>query len=450
MNIRRNIFTVGAYFLSFTSLLAHDNVSAAPGDLDKTFSKDGKELTDFSGITGFDGATSVVVQNDGELVVGGFSLGARDHDFALARYKKDGTLDGSFGNQGKVITDISPGQGSADFDQIYVLALQKDGKIIAAGVSKRSLDDKDFALARYNRNGTLDKSFGGDGIVTTNFCKDCRDQINAIAIQKDGKILAVGASPALPLQGLNDFAIARYNKDGTLDKKFSGDGKLLHNFGGFEEARGVAVQKDGKIVVGGSGTPTGQRPDFIVARYKSNGLPDKTFGKTGKVITDLGAGEQLFGLALQPDGKIVVTGETTDGITFFFAVARYKPSGALDKSFDKDGVLAANLFPSFADRPRAIALQPDGKILVAGQGASSRPGATADFALVRFNTNGKLDKAFSGDGKLLTNFTAPPFFTSGSDSAHAIALQADGKIVVAGNSSANGGNDDFAVARYRK
>jgi uncharacterized delta-60 repeat protein len=375
------------------------------GSLDPSFSGDGRQTTDFGGDT--EGAMGVAIQSDGKIVAVGFSF--PDVDFALARYNPNGTLDSSFSGDGRQMTDFG------DLAEAAGVAIQGDGKIIAVG-SAGAGNDRDFALARYNPNGTLDPSFSGDGRQRTDFGLGA----NGVTLQSDGKIVAVG-----PATG-GAFALARYNPNGSLDPSFSGDGKQTTRFGGADQANGVALQSDGKIIaVGGSGVT---RPsDFGLTRYNPDGSLDTSFSGDGRQTTPFGPfDDQAFGVALQGDGKIVAVGEAGGD----FGFARHNPDGSLDASFSGDGRQTTD-FGGF-DRATGVAVQGDGKIVAAGFAAGD------DFALARYNPNGSLDTSFSGDGKQTTDF-------GGVDFAAAVALQGDGKIVAVGQGTAGG---DFALARY--
>jgi len=371
------------------------------GDLDFTFGDDGKVITDFGGSSS---GRAVAVQKDGKIVVAGNSSG----DFAVARYNRDGSLDVNFGTGGTVTTDFG-----GDDDSGNAVAIQQDGKIVVAG-SAGSEENSNFAVARYNRDGSLDVNFGTGGTVTTDFGGDL-DFGSAVTLQKDGKIVVAGSSD-------NDFAVARYNTDGSVDMSFGTGGKVTTDFGGDDNGTGVAIQKDGKIVVSG-----GSDNDFAVARYNTDGSLDATFGTGGLVITDFGG--SVFGRAvvLQKDGKIVVAGNS-DGD---FAVARYNADGSLDTAFGTEGLVTTDFGGD--DQGTGVAIQKDGKIVVAGF-------TDNDFAIARYNTDGSLDITFNPTGSLpgtvITDF-------GGNDQGAGVAIQKDGKIVVSG-----GSDNDFAVARY--
>ena len=394
------------------------------GKLDSTFDNDGK-LTTTNGSSD-DDIKAVVIQPDGKIVVAGSSRTGGNMDFGLARFNTDGSLDVTFDGDGKLTTDV----GSTE-DYINAMAIQDDGKIIVAGYTKSGYYD--FALARYNSDGSLDITFDADGIVTTTFIDGSPDFIAAMALQSNGKIFVAGSSF---IGNNDDFALARYNINGSLDETFHGDGKRTIGVGGLNDVIGtMAIQTDSKIVVAGiSG------PDFALARYNSNGTLDASFDGDGKLTTSIGSSNDVINaMAIQPDGKIVVAGYTQDGSNSYkFALARYNTNGSLDITFDGDGKLTT-AFGGWADIANSLVLMPDGKIVAAGYGNSS---GSWDFTLARYNTDGSLDVTFDGDGKLTTSVGL-------SDAINAMAVQPDGKIVVAGSSfNYDVRRDKFALARY--
>ncbi|MCY4440164.1 MAG: Ig-like domain-containing protein, partial [Deltaproteobacteria bacterium] len=412
--------------------------------LDPTFSDDGKATGDFAGNK--DEARAMVIQPDGKIVAAGFANDGSDNDFALARYNTDGTLDTTFSADGKVTTDFA-----GNDDEANAVAIQSDGKIVAAGFANDGSDDN-FALARYNADGSLDTTFSSDGKVTTDFGGN-DDEVRAVAIQPDGKIVAAGFAND---GSDNNFALARYNTNGSLDTTFSSDGKLTTDFDGKDdEAYAVAIQPDGRIVAAGYATNTNQtttntsddHKDFALTRYNSDGSLDesfsnhtKDFGRNhGKVTSLINTNDQvIYAVAIQPDGKIVVAGRSWSGINNDFAVERYRPDGGRDISFGtpvgniKRGRVTTD-FSGTGDYAHTIALQSDGKIVVAGRSWSN---GNHNFALVRYTTQGDLDSTFGGGGKVVTDINS-------DDLAHAVALQSDRKIVAAGYSSNN-----FALTRY--
>jgi uncharacterized delta-60 repeat protein len=282
------------------------------GTVDTSFGTGGKVTTDFGGAV-----LGVALQPDGKIVAAGFASG-----FALIRYNGDGTLDATFGTGGKVTTpDFGHG-----FTAAQAVALQQDGKIVAAGTAGNGVGGIDFALVRYEHSGSLDPTFGTGGKVTTNFGGgSAADSVFALALQPDSKVVAAGVDSRNPSVA-EQFALARYNANGTLDPTFGSGGRVLTSFGPFGTARAVAVQRDGKIVAAGRGgdvsPPTGI--DFVVARYNRDGTPDPSFGIAGKVSTDYaGANDEAQAMAVQPDGNLLVAGTAVAGSSFHFAVARY-------------------------------------------------------------------------------------------------------------------------------
>ncbi|HYV91310.1 MAG TPA: T9SS type A sorting domain-containing protein [Chitinophagales bacterium] len=322
--------------------------------------------------------------------------------------------------------------GMAD-DSSSAVAIQPDGKIIVAGSSWNGLNS-DFALARYNADGTLDNGFGTDGKVTTPI-GEADDYAHAVVIQSDGKIVVAGTSYNAADA---DFGVARYNSDGTLDNSFSTDGKLTTSIGAHEEAYSVAIQPDEKIVVVGFSLFNGFCY-FALVRYNSNGKLDKSFIRDGSMASAVGGPySPAFSVAIQSDGKIVVAGFSLwKAPKKDFALARYEPDGAFDNTFGDEGQLTTTIDLGIACAV-SIAIQSNGKIVVAGY---SYNGSNFDFALARYISNGTLDNGFSTDGKLTTAIG------SGDDKGYSVAIQPDGKIVVAG-SSYNGSNNDFALVRY--
>ena len=395
------------------------------GDLDLSFDTDGKLTTPIG--AGNDDARAVAIQADGRIVVAGRSFNGSNYDFGLARYNTDGSLDTSLDADGKVTTPIGTGT-----DDAYAVAIQSDGKIVVAGRASIS-GQYDFALVRYNIDGSLDTTFSGDGKQTSDFVGD-HDEVYAIAIQADGKIVVAGRSR----NGNYDFALARYNSDGTLDTSFDGDGKVTTAFGTrTDRIYAMAFQSDGKIVAAGY-YDNGSNFDFALARYNTDGSLDTSFDTDGKLTTSIGSrDDEVRGIGIQSDGKVVAGGfYDLGGGNWDFALARYNTNGSLDTSFDTDGKVTTS-FSTGIDEAHALAIQYNGKIVLAGFAANS----TNDFAVARYNTNGSLDTTFDSDGKLTTAVG------TSTDEAYAMALQSNRKIVVVGRATV-GAAYDFAVSRY--
>jgi uncharacterized delta-60 repeat protein len=340
---------------------------AADGTLDDTFSGNGIALTNFT--PGFDGCYDLALQTDGKLVAVGeaASIGR----FALARYKVDGTLDPSFGDDGKVTTDFTSGS-----DFAFGVAIQTDGKIVATG--RAGGHGGRVAVARYNTDGTLDTSFSGDGKATTDFTAG-DDRADGVAIQGDGGIVVAGTAGYF---GDNArVALVRYTTTGTPDPTFGGGGKVTTNMtAGFDSAFALGVQSaDQRIVVAGQ-----TRRNVAVLRYNGDGTLDSTFGGDGKVTTSFTTGlDYADDLALEPGGKVVVAGSADYYGASRFALARYDTDGTLDTTFAGDGKVTTNFTPGW-DGAFDVEIQAsDGNIVAAG-GAGNRG---AKFALARYLVN---------------------------------------------------------------
>jgi uncharacterized delta-60 repeat protein len=381
---------------------------AAVGDLDRTFGGDGKVVTDFGAD---DYPFDVAVQRDGKIVVVGVSYLDVGSAFWIARYTGAGALDTSFGSGGVIRPDFgASGSGNA-------VIIQADGKIVVAGQAGILPNaTSDFALARYNPNGSLDASFDGDGRVFTDF--GFGDVVNALTIQRDGKIIAAGIAKSSSSRDANEFGVARYNPDGSLDASFGGDGRVLTAFTPLtDSAADAVVQPDGKIVVGGIANFSWEpphHPDYALARYNADGSLDAGFDGDGKVTT---TGTYTEDVALQADGKILLAGGQ---------VLRYRRDGSLDSSFGANGKLPDTGIS-------ALLVQPDAKIIAVGN-------ARGDFSIARLHPSGQVDDSF---GVGLTDF-GPGM----DDFASAATLQPDRKIVVAGSSSVRGERANLALARY--
>jgi uncharacterized delta-60 repeat protein len=405
----------------------------ADGSLDSSFGNGGSVLTSIGPY--YQEATSVAIQSDGKIVVAGWIYdNSNDVDFAVVRYNPDGSLDNSFDGDGKVITFFSNGGGRAQS-----VAVQSNGKIVVAGYASIGASGNLFAVVRYDANGSLDPTFDGDGIATTDVLPGSYDEGYSVTIQADGKLDVAGrARTTDDSTGNFDFAVVRYNADGTLDNTFDGDGKATTAIGPRDDyARSITIQPDGKIVAAGSvGNASFDNFDFALVRYNTNGSLDTSFDGDGKVTTSIGP-SQDNGLAvlIQTDEKIVVSGSSFDGTTVNFAVVRYNPNGALDPFFDLDGKVTTSLGQGF-NEARAAAIQPNGRIIAAGVRNNV---AEYDYGIVRYNVDGSLDPSFGSGGTVVTDFG---FFEG--NSLNSTAIQPDGKIVAVGDAALNG----FAVVRY--
>ncbi|MEM7314167.1 MAG: LamG-like jellyroll fold domain-containing protein, partial [Planctomycetota bacterium] len=406
---------------------ATDSVAITVTDVNDapTFeSGDGIETTAFG--VGDDSGSETVVLPNGEILVVGSSNNGSDDDFAIARYNSDGSLDTSFGGgNGFVVTTISGGD-----DYASSVAVQQDGKILLSGTNDAT---NDFVVVRYDADGTLDTSFGTAGIVTTDISGGF-DNGYDLLVQQDGKVVVLGTHDS----GDSEATLIRYNSDGSLDASF-GTGGIVTTSYGTDDAYTLAatLQADGKILITGfAGGATND--DVLLARYNTDGTLDTTFGSgSGFVLTAVGtASDYGYAVATQDDGKIVVAGPSFGGSDSGFTILRYNADGTLDTSFSGGDGIATTTLSSGYDIPNTIVVQSDGKLVVSG---STENGSDEDVAVVRYNSDGTLDTSF-GTGGIVTIDVA-----SGNDYGY-LALQEDGKLVLAGSSD-HGANEDVLVIR---
>lgn len=414
------------------------------GTLDNTFGTGGKVTVPIGTVN--QKGNAVAIQADGKIVVAGSAGNGLNSDFAIIRLNSNGTLDNAFDSDGKVMTNFAGWDANNSNDYATSVAIQSDGKIVVAGYgmylgSNGFSTVDEFSLARYNSDGSLDSSFNGNGKVHTRFGNTIAGYSNAILIQPDGKILVSGY---IQQSNTKNFAMIRYLSDGSLDTTFDGDGIVLTAVGTpnsglsvVDESHCMAIQSDGKIVLGGFAT-NGTKADFALVRYLTDGSLDPTFDGDGKQMIGIGsAGDIINGIAVQTDGKIVAVGSTDISTWKNFAIARFHSDGSLDTTFDGDGkqILYFNSSPENTCYANAVQVQNDGKIIVAG---SDYYWGGYDFALARLNSDGSKDTSFNFSGLTSTSFGT-------FDYARAMAVQTDGKIVLAGSKSFD---SEFAVARY--
>jgi len=328
---------------------------------------------------------AVAIQSDGKIIAAGSTLisdfkGYYDvWVFALTRYKTDGSLDASFGTGGRVVTWGFGVEGGP-----RALAIQSDGKIVAAGY--KVVNSSDFLTARYNPNGTLDSSFGSGGLVTTSF-GGIRDEAKDVAIQSDGKIVVAGQNRTFPTIPFTfNFALARYNTDGTLDTSFGSGGKVVTPFGYNFGSKAMAIQSDGYIVAVGEAGSDYTNIAFAWARYKADGSLDSNFGTDGKVLTPVDGVSGANTVAIQSDGKIIAAGHgggygTGSGI----ALAKYNSNGSLDSSFGTGGKVLTPFPLNGGAGANDIAIQSDSKIVVLGSRLISYP--VHEHAMFRYLNN---------------------------------------------------------------
>ncbi len=393
------------------------------GTLDTTFGTDGKVTSAPFGGEG----SKMLRQPDGKLVI----VGGSTVDFVLARFNADGTPDTTFGSAGRITTDI---MGGFNGERARAVAIQPDGKLVVAGEGSPDFSTNYVTLARYDTDGTLDSSFGNGGKVSSPVV----GRAWAVAVQADGKIVVAGDQYVGNRQSdFGDVLVARYDANGSVDAGFAFGGSQVFDLAnGTDQARNVVVQPDGKILV--SGVPiqnTGVEPT-VLARLDANGTFDSTFGNGGKLI--ISTARIGHGLALQPDGKLLLAGSSM-GFPSSFALMRLNTDGSYDSSFGNGGAVTASITHSTSgagDRGTSLALHPDGRIYVAGIAGS----INYDFGLARFTPAGVLDTSFAGTGSMIVDFNAL------EDGAEGIALEPNGKIVLGGYATPTS-SDGFGLAR---
>ncbi len=417
-------------------------------------------------------AKAMAVQADGKAVVAGYSTIDGHNRFAVARFNVDGSLDETFGNGGLVTTKFGAGE---KISGAHAIVIQPDGKILAGGFTNVIRDTFRWCLARYNVDGSLDESFFGDrgiipGTVITAFYKDEKaSQINGMALQSDGKIVAAGF---VAVRDSVFVALGRYSQDGSLDSSFNESGvdsipgTLCMSLGKGalqdDRANAIAIQPDGKIVIAGSSYALGYKT-CALARYMPDGKLDNSLYDVahsrvhGVVLTVFGSGERECGanaLVIQPDGKIVVGGYS-DSNNFArksrFALARYDQCGLLDQSFGGNGLatIPGTVITSFGSQENgghvnALVLQADGKIVAGG---STMLNDKSMFAIARYDDNGALDSSFSDSNDTVVGTVRTKFNNSVEDEIFGMGIHQDGTIIAAGRTLANI-RPAFALARY--
>lgn len=301
------------------------------GSFDSSFGSGGTVLTDFAGEE--DLPRSVALQPDGKIVVVGGVKISNVSKFGMARYNTNGSMDTSFDSDGLA----TPDTGSGGF--LTKIVVQPDGKILVGG--RAGSTNADFMLARYNADGSPDNTFGTNGRVNTDFA-GLEDMALDLRLLANGKIIACGYATTNLAQ---DLALARYNSDGTLDTSFGTNGKVTTDFfGGNDNAASMAIQSNGKIILAGVATNNGNQ-DFAIARYNSNGSLDPSFSQDGKQTTAFLDTESASSVALQPDGKIVALGYTwSSAIGDNLALARYFAAPSVICDFDGDAKTDVSVF----------------------------------------------------------------------------------------------------------
>ncbi|WP_395737483.1 cadherin-like beta sandwich domain-containing protein [Prosthecobacter sp.] len=397
------------------------------GVLDYSFGTRGKSTVAFAG---YSYGTDYVLQPDGKIVGAGFVFNGVNNDIGLVRCNADGTLDTTFNSTGKTTLDT----GNEDYGN--AVALQSDGKIVVAGKTG-SGSGGDTIVVRYLANGTLDTTFNGTGKVITAVSAD-DDYANAVVIQPDGKIVVAGAAKNGTYY---DFSVVRYKSNGDLDTGFGGTGKVTLDFSHADIVWGMALQADGKLVLGGH---AGDYPgtNFALARYNADGSLDTGFNGTGKLVTDFGSDDYCYSVSIQTDGKILAAGQNGTAGVGAAILARYNLDGSLDATFGSVGkVTLTPSNPSRALVGRSVATQGDGKIVMGGYYYPGSSTSVVNFSLWRLSNTGLLDTSFHGTGR------TDVAISTGADAGRKLLVQPDGKLLVAGQPDYYGAGG-FTLVRF--
>ncbi|MCF6132453.1 T9SS type A sorting domain-containing protein [Flavobacterium wongokense] len=414
--------------------------------LDPTFGTNGKVITHISDDQ--DAITSIALQPDGKIVASGMSRELGEFRTLVCRYNADGSLDTSFGTNGKVV-----------FNELFhesincKLKLQSDGKIVIATNKGDFEFNYNFMLVRLNNDGSYDSGFGNNGVVITDFETGTASNIvRSIELQPDGKIILGGECSGNDGTGsqYENFAIARYNTDGSLDSGFGTNGKVSINIGSnsissysIDGIYSVKLQSSGKIILAGYTDAQNSIEVYNAAlvRLNTDGTIDTAFGTNGKTITSFPVASAGIGSIVINSDDSIVAGEIVgfgSNDNTKIDILKYDANGNLDTSFGTNGRTITQVnATAMRDTIWEMALQPDGKILATGYSVN----ATIDMVLLRYTASGILDTTFDGDGILLTDFN------NTADGSYALLVQPDGKIVVGGLSGLNP-NYEFALARY--
>ena len=391
-------------------------------DLDTSFGQGGIVIDD-DALSGFnEEAIGVVLQTDGKIVVAVSAFNGLSDDVLIKRYNADGSPDTNFAASGTFTFD------SGGPEVANAVAMQLDGKIVVVGTIHHNV-----LVMRLNSDGTLDNTFGTNGVAITDF-SNYGENGYAVAIQSDGKLVIAGD---IGIGGTDSQALLlRYNRNGTLDSTFGTNGFVTYDGIGWTIAYGVSIQQDNKIVVTGNTSETSSTlalTDLLVLRYNSDGTVDTAFGTNG-VVTYNSIYESGRAVLVQNDGRIVVGGTRWDyaSINDAALIIRLNSDGTLDSAFGQDGVFIYKKeygFPSIAGK--ALAMSSDGKIVLVGF-------INTDLLVIRVTSDGSYDTTFSADG---ISYVSSGGYAKGSG----VVLQSDGSIIAVGNSTFHDQYSDEAV-----
>jgi uncharacterized delta-60 repeat protein len=384
--------------------------------LDISFGNGGKVNVGIGGY--YDVAKSMALQSDGKIVVVGYGKEslASFKGLSMARYLTNGELDYDFANLGVIQRITNDLEGEA-----YSVAIQKDDKIVVAGYSiSPATNNEEITLIRFTENGIVDKSFGNKGLIVT-AVSDEKDVASSVAIQSDGKIVVVGSTDHKPT---TDIVLIRYNENGSLDYSFGIGGIVITDINsGFDIGKSIAIQGDGKLIVSGF-THVGNKFFMTLLRYDSIGTLDPTFGMGGIIVTDINGRRGKMDMVLQNDKKIILVGPSEVENSHHYTVLRFNNDGSLDKTFGRNGI-TKTIIGDYSEA-ESVALDLNGNIIVAG----TTELGNEQFVVAMYNQGGMLVPEFGLDGIVKTSF-----IKNSLDRAHSVVIDKDGNIIVAGETT---------------
>jgi uncharacterized delta-60 repeat protein len=437
----RHLAMIRAFIALVSPLTVTGSAMARPGDLDPTFGKDGRIF--FSVPNDFDIAATVVQQHDGKLVVGRLNR-APDDDFSVLRFEPDGSPDASFDGDGRTSLDVPGIKGTT-----HAVLQQADGKIVAAGAAGTSADSpgRNFGLARYNDDGSVDTTFGAGGVVIHDL--GGWDSISSIIQQADGRLVAAGQTDG-GASATPDMAFVRFNPDGSLDRSFGENGAVIINFhesNGHDAVRWLVQQADGSLIATGLATPSNpfSDSDMPIVRLLPDGRPDPTLDGDGRVTIELndpsgqGAGNlaEAASVASGGDGRIVVVGNGNRNIWDYGSdtplIARVNSDGSPDATFGDGGSAWIGLYGAYL---QGLVIDPNGALYLAGDYLN-------DHFVARVTGDGELDTSFGVDGVAIIDAGDDNRnFNAGSAS---LIRQSDGKIVTVSSTTDSTWDDPDAM-----
>ena len=402
------------HYLTLSLIILCTGVFAQTNGVDINFGDNGLVKTDINGK--FDDATDIVMVENGNIIAAGNSMVGSHFEFYIAQYYSNGELDETFGNSGFATIDFS-----TFHCLVKAITVQNDGKIIVVGNYDNNYYT-DPAIARFNEDGTIDTTFGNQGLIQFDLSAQF-DDFNDVVVQPDGKILVVGSSFKF---GSDDFLLVRFLEDGTLDESFGDDGFVYTDFDETEDViYSVLLQKDKKILVSGySGYGSTY---FAAARYLENGLLDPTFSIDGKVTMSSGSRvDKSYGMTFQSDSSFVLAGTHHAGAIDEYMFVRIDKNGSLDNTFGAGGMIYLPTLNA-ADKITDVIVQADDKIVACGS-------RNNEAVFVRLTKNGTTDDTFGDNGILMLPEE------DGTNILNALLMNSENTIIAAGSTD----QDDYS------